>query len=111
MPKLPNADTAIIPRDKLVGYLLSTSHPVGRTKAAYFGALGFDESRPEEFESALREHVARSHVMEQETNEFGDKYVVEGKMDGPRGSASRVRTVWIILKSEDKPRLVTAYPG
>lgn len=111
MAKLPKAEAAIIPREKVVEYLLSTSHPVGRSKAAYFGALGFDIDQPEVFEGALLEHVANSEVVQHEANEFGDKYVVEGGLDGPTGSASRVRSVWIILNEEDTPRLVTAYPG
>ena len=111
MAKLPSAADAIIPREKVVNYLLSTSHPVGRSKAVYFGALGFDEAQPEVFEAALLQHATSAMVIEQEANEFGEKFVLEGGLDGPKGNASRVRSVWIILKEEDTPRLVTAYPG
>jgi hypothetical protein len=109
--KLPKAESAIIPREKVVNYLLSTSHPVGRSKAAYFRALGFDDTRSEVFEAALLQHAARSEVVQREANEFLEKFVVEGGLDGPTGSASRVRSVWIILNEDEAPRLVTAYPA
>jgi hypothetical protein len=34
--KLPNGDRALIEPEKVRDYLLSTTHPVGRFKAAYF---------------------------------------------------------------------------
>lgn len=111
MAKLPKAAEAIIPREKVVDYLLSTSHPVGRSKAAYFGALGFEGENPDVFEAALLQHAVSSEVVHQEVNDFGEKFVIEGGLEGPTGSASRVRSVWIILNDDDTPRLVTAYPG
>jgi hypothetical protein len=48
---LPNADQAVIDSQKLHGYLLSTSHPVGRFKARFFTALGYVGERWQEFES------------------------------------------------------------
>jgi hypothetical protein len=39
--KLPNQHKAIIPDTKIRGYLLSTSHPYGRHKAAFFKRFGF----------------------------------------------------------------------
>lgn len=37
---LPAADRALIQPEKLHDYLLSTEHPVGRFKAAFFARLG-----------------------------------------------------------------------
>lgn len=39
---LPNADRAIIEPAKLRDYLLSEMHPVGRFKARFFHALGYE---------------------------------------------------------------------
>jgi hypothetical protein len=39
--RLPNADNAIIPMEKLRDYLLSSRHPIGRFKAAFFAGLGY----------------------------------------------------------------------
>ena len=38
---LPNADQAIIAPEKLRDYLLSVTHPVGKNKAVFFHALGY----------------------------------------------------------------------
>jgi phosphoserine phosphatase len=38
----------------LHGYLLSTSHPVGRFKARFFAALGYTAENWQEFEADLR---------------------------------------------------------
>jgi hypothetical protein len=39
--KLPNADKAIIEREKIVDYLLNPEHPIGSKKARYFCQFGF----------------------------------------------------------------------
>ena len=38
---LPNASQALVERQKLLGYLLSMTHPDGRTKAELFVRFGF----------------------------------------------------------------------
>ena len=45
--KLPRADRAIIPPEKLTDYLLSTTHPVGSAKARFFRGHGFNDDNPE----------------------------------------------------------------
>ena len=57
---LPNADKAQIDERKLSGYLLSPTHPVGRFKASFFFAMGFDQ---DDSESLLGEQLrnAGSH--------------------------------------------------
>ena len=52
--RLPNADQAVIEPQKLHGYLLSPSHPVGRFKARFFTALGYAAEHWQDFESDLR---------------------------------------------------------
>ena len=51
--KLPNASAARVEFEKIVGYLLSDAHPVGKAKAQFFRVLGFDASRPEELLAGL----------------------------------------------------------
>jgi hypothetical protein len=42
---LPNYRNAVIPREKLEGYVLNPMHPVGKNKAIVFkSALGFYKS-------------------------------------------------------------------
>jgi len=42
--KLANRKDAYIPSSRLYDYLLSETHPIGRWKAWFFRALGFDET-------------------------------------------------------------------
>jgi hypothetical protein len=41
--ELPNKANAQVPFEKIVDYLLSETHSVGRSKAKYFRSYGFDE--------------------------------------------------------------------
>jgi hypothetical protein len=107
--RLPNSDAAIIPAEKLRGYLLSDSHPIGRYKAAFFRALGFYAESWELLEAALRE-VLSEDAERIEVTEYGSKYLVKGNLFGPTGRAAGIATVWIILSGETVPRFITAYP-
>ncbi|HEV7374892.1 MAG TPA: hypothetical protein VGN95_09260 [Pyrinomonadaceae bacterium] len=40
----------------------------------------------------------------------GKKYIIDDMIEMPSGKSPVVRTVWIIDRGEDAPRLVTAYP-
>ena len=42
---------------------------------------------------------------------YGVKYVLEGVVETPSGTAPRIRTIWILETGEEHPRLVTAYPA
>ncbi len=41
--RLPNSERPYIPELELTGYLLSESHPIGRSKARVFRHMGYDE--------------------------------------------------------------------
>ena len=51
--KLPNGDLAVIPPAKLLDYLLSEAHPVGRSKALFFRAAGFVDANVAFLEEGL----------------------------------------------------------
>jgi len=51
--KLPRREKAYVNREKLTDYLLSESHPVGRTKAKLFRKMGFSKKEPEFLEKAI----------------------------------------------------------
>ena len=108
--KLPNIDKAAISSDKLRDYLLSRSHPIGRFKAAFFNKLGFNADNWEIMEEALRS-VLKGDALEKDVTEYGNKYEIRGVITGPSGLSVEIVTVWIILKGEDHPRFITAYPG
>lgn len=108
--KLPNADKAIIPAEKLRDYILSPSHPVGKFKAVFFESLGYTQENWQNFEEEIRNLIANNEASAVEQNEYGQKFEVKGIINGYRNNSSLIKTVWIILNDEENPRFITAYP-
>jgi hypothetical protein len=108
-----NAHCAIVDREKVVEYLLKEAHPDNGGKARFFESLGFVRHHPDTLIAAL-EHVAEhGEVVNSQQSGHGEKYVVDGwlSMDTENPRRRLVRTVWIIDRGAEAPRLVTAYPG
>ena len=108
---LPGATRAVIDPAKLTDYLLSSAHPVGRFKAAYFARLGYFTEDWRLLEAVLLDVAASGTVQLVEETSFGSKYRVHGRIETPIGGVVAVVTVWIVLSGEDYPRFVTAFPG
>ena len=108
--KLPNCEGAYIPASKLYGYLLSETHSVGRWKARFFRALGFDETNVNVLERHLMAIARSEDVQDVVPSAHGTKYVIEGWLQNPTGNPVQIRMVWIIETDQDNPRFVTAYP-
>jgi hypothetical protein len=104
-----NRNAAVIPAEKLHDYLLSPTHPIGRYKATFFRALGYDPSNWQVLESDLRSLLSL-HAEQLDLTEYGRKYAVSGAITGPNGRIAEIVAVWIILVGEEMPRFVTAYP-
>ena len=107
--KLPGGDRVQIDEQKVRGYLLSRTHPVGRFKARVFVALGFDDSSVQSFVAELRRIAGSGEVVHVEDTRFGRKYTVPGDLKGSAGSA-QVLTVWIQEAGQTEVRLVTVRP-
>ncbi len=107
--KLPNVEQAAVTQTKIVDYLLSETHPDGRSKAAFFTSFGFSVESWEVFAQALRQHAATRDVSSTQVTEHGTKYVVEGILETPDRRNPAVRSVWIIEHGSAIPTLVTAY--
>jgi len=108
--KLPNSEAAYIPYPKLVDYLLSEVHSVGRIKARFFRSLGFDETNADILEQNLLAICRSEPVAKLVETEHGAKFIINGLLETPSGREVRVTTVWIIEPGERSPRFVTAYP-
>jgi Domain of unknown function (DUF6883) len=108
--KLPNAQVALVEQEKVVQYLLNPAHPDNGGKAAFFGRLGFDPDHWSVFAAALRKLAVTGEVSKTVESPHGTKYVVVGTMDTVSGESPMVRSVWIVDRGSDVPRLVTAYP-
>jgi hypothetical protein len=108
--KLPNARAAKVDPKKLEGYLLSSTHPIGRPKAQFFLAVGFSERDCVHLERALLTVARTGEVAETATSAHGMKYTVDGVVSTPSGRRVKLRTIWIVDAGETNPRFVTAYP-
>ena len=60
--KLPGAERVRIDERKVLEYLLSKTHPVGRCKARVFGAVGFSEATAGAFVAELRRIARQGEV-------------------------------------------------
>ena len=91
--KLRNAHLAIVDRSKVLDYLLNEAHPDNGGESAILRIAGL-----------LAGGAESAH---------GEKHVVDGRLSGHTQERRQwsIRTVWIIERGEDAPRLVTAYPG
>jgi hypothetical protein len=108
---MPASDriTVIISPLKVRSYLLSSAHPVGCHKSAFFRSLGYRPEAPQILERDLIALVQDSPLAVGQTI-YGQKYAAKGVLVGPNGRKGRVMTIWIILIGELKLRFVTAYP-
>jgi hypothetical protein len=107
--KLPNPDRAVVPREKVEGYLLSPVHSVGRHKAVFFNALGYRASEWERLADDIQA-FASGDAREVDKTEYGVKSEIRGTITGPGGRSAVIVTAWIVLRGEDFARFVSAYP-
>lgn len=107
--KLPDKEKAYIPLLKIRDYLLSETHPIGKSKAKFFRSLGFNETNSALLKQGLLT-IAHIDVKEVVSSIHGVKYVIDGLLQTPAGEAVMLRTIWIIDKGQTSPRFVTTYP-
>lgn len=108
---IPGAEHAQVEDAKVRDYLLSHEHPVGRFKAAFFTSLGYSRESWRLLQQDLQVMAHSDDARAGQASAFGQKFEVSATLRGPSGREALVVTVWILLKDEGFPRLVTAYPG
>ena len=107
--RLPGGESAIVDLVKLTGYCLDPEHPRGRHKARVFAAaLGVTSAHADLLRAALRAAAAAGEARPALADQFGERYVLEFRMQGPSGAATVVST-WIILRGEHRPRLTSCF--
>ena len=107
---LPNAERAEIDPEKLHGYLLSVTHPVGRFKARFFAALGYSATHWQTLEADLRIQHLTQDAEPGEATPHGQPLVIRAILKGPNGQSAEVVSVWFV-RPNAVPHLVSAYPG
>lgn len=107
--KLPNGDRAIVDIRKLRDYCLNPDNPRGSAKARVFASiLGFTAKDAHTLRARLLEVAASADATLGEIDLYGQRYTIDFEMNTEMGRAE-LRSGWIILRSEDAPRLTTCY--
>jgi hypothetical protein len=106
--KLPNADRAIIPIEKLVGYCLNPEHPKGKHKARVFQAvLGITRENADRLYELVRQAAIAGEVVQERSTQFGQEFKVDWTIPGL--DRVQLRTLWIISSELTIPQLVSAF--
>jgi hypothetical protein len=107
--KLPNGDRAVVDIEKLRDYCLNPTHVKGKHKARVFrAALGLTKEDAGRLREILLNVARTAEARRGESDDFGQRFLIEFSMPGPRGDVT-VRSAWVIKSSEDVPRLVSCY--
>jgi hypothetical protein len=107
--RLPDFEKAEVVTEKIQDYLLSSTHPIGKAKAAWFAVLGFSSSEPDLLKSEILK-IGKLEARLLEKTVYGQKYGIVGTITGPNGKSGNIMTVWIVRSNENFPRFVTAFP-
>ncbi len=94
--KLPNADNALIQREKIADYLLNAAHSDNNGKAEFFGSFGFSPGNWEILASAFRRAASDGEVIQHLETSHGVKYVLDAVLETPSGKLPLVRMVWML---------------
>jgi hypothetical protein len=109
--KLPFVESVVVETEKVRDYLLSSVHPVGKFKAAYFAELGYQQEEWFRLVEALLAIAQEGNAVPGQLSQFGHKYEISATLVGPSGRSARVVTVWMVRHDEQLVRFVTALPG
>jgi hypothetical protein len=108
--KLPNPERAVIAPDKLVQYLLNTTHKRGGQKARVLGDFGYCVAHWQQLQSDIQRFHLQADVEVVRQTPYGTRYEIRAPLQTPRGRMLTVRTVWQVDEGADVPRLITLFP-
>jgi hypothetical protein len=104
--KIP--DDAIIPEEKLTRYLLVPR--LKDDKSKYLAQAGFTQANSEDLLTAIRQLIVNNEAIEDNVNEYGVFYLVEGTLQGINNNNLAVITVWLQSKYDESFRFITLKP-
>jgi len=99
---------SIIPEDKITRYLLVPR--IKDDKSKFLAQAGFTQENPEELLLAIRQLAATNEAIEENTNEYGTFYIVEGNLQGINNRDLAVITIWLQSKHDGNFRFITLKP-
>ena len=104
--KIP--DDAVIPEEKLTRYLLIPR--LKDDKSKYLAQAGFTQANPEDLLTAIRQLITDNEAVEDNVNEYGVFYIVEGNLQGINNRNLAVVTVWLQSKYDESFCFITLKP-
>lgn len=109
MPKLPNAERALVRLEKLTEYSLNPNHDKGGHKARVFeAALGITMTNAEWLRDELMRVAREEEARLSKRTVYGEHYVIDALIT--RGTQRAiVRSCWIVAVGADFPRLTSCY--
>jgi hypothetical protein len=72
--KLPSAEQVVVPRPKVVDYLLSETHVSGRHKAVFFRRFGCRTENWQDLALRLKQHAIDHEIAREEPSPFGRRF-------------------------------------
>ncbi len=99
---------SIIPEDKITRYLLVPR--IKDDKSKFLAQAGFTQENPEELLLAIRQLAATNEAIEDNTNEYGTFYIVEGNLQGINDRDLAVVSIWLQSKHDGNFRFITLKP-
>jgi hypothetical protein len=107
--RLPGGEAALIDQRKVVEYLLSPVHPIGRHKARVFlRALGLSADEAEVLIAALREAARGADAELTSEDGFGRRYQIDFQVRHG-GKTALVRSAWLSPGDGKAPVFLTAF--
>ena len=107
--KLPNAEYAIVDKDKIENYCLNLEHPRGKHKARVFiRSLGLTSKHAGHLIDQIKAMIIKADCEKSELDEYGQRYTADIEIQHNSKKAI-VRTIWIVKQNESTPRLTTCY--
>lgn len=105
--KLPNADRAVVDLRKLQDSCLNQEHPRGQHKARLFrSALGLTFQDALELQHLLLAASRSKDAVSLDADDYGQRYALDFSVKRTSGEAT-IRSLWIVRRGEDFPRLAT----
>ena len=105
---LPNADKAIIPMEKLLGYSLNFDRDPNKT-VAFKLSLGYTIKNADKLVENIHRNLTKYKAVFKGSNGYGDIYEVVMNLTGEHGSQANVLTSWIVENGHNYPRLTNVY--
>jgi hypothetical protein len=104
---IPNPENALLDIGKLRDYCLNSAHGKGKDKARVFmSALGVKQADALWLRGEILKRLSTATAVPQVEDVWGIRYAADMEITH-NAKTAMVKTIWIILRGDDRPRFVT----